>query len=1192
MARTIRDEILRWTLAINGDSAKKELFDLENAQRDLLKSQKELEAEQRKLERSKKQKTAAYRELTAKIKENQAAMDANKTRMEALRGEIGITALTMTQLNKRATDLRQQLRHMTPGSAEWVRLRSELVKTERRIGELRVESNRSSRGLRGLADAANRFQALIAGVIGVVVGAILTFKGFTEAMAKVADQEANVMKTTGMTREEVRELNAEFKAMNTRTPRLELMKLAEEAGRLGKTGKHEVMEFVRTANMLKVALGDDLGDEDAIRDVGKLAEQFQIAEKNGVSFGRGMELLGSAINEVSASGANQAGYLVDFMKRVSGIDQQVQIGAPNMIGYAAALDEAGQSAEIAGTLFNKMLPNMFRDPAAYAKIAKMEVKEFTDLLNNDANAAFMALLKGLKGNGDGFTVMAKKMDELQIDGSRAISVLASLANNTDKIADRQKLANDALKEGTSLVNEYTIKNSNFAASWDKIVKSMHGAFINSEFLNKLERIASAVARWIDIPVSQALESQRIQLAVTTSKLQEANLKTETRIELIKKLKDEYPDYLGHLDEERVGNQELFAAINHTNEAFKEKIRLRSLEEVSIEARRKLTVAELDLLKKEKELRTEIETLRGNMIRGENESLEDFGKRVFDTNPSGGIRARLGMLIRSYKSHLQEVKELNAEFESAITNQNKELPLIGLTENIYTTQITEILTRKKTENPKPNEVEETTEERDARIKQERETRDKAFKLLLDQLDTFLKEEETAHAVAHAGGVINAEQYELAKLQTQQAFQMQRLKAQQAYLQTLSADEKDKGVETLKGIAETNRQIAELDIAMKKGQKSNLDEMSEMLDEYLKDVQQAADEAHRTLVEGRKLEATGALANAEREVIEAPDGSVQELEKKKELLGLKKRLELENVNLTWEERWLIEAKYMEALDALDEEYGLKGKERRLQIAEAVLQGIATIQNSYNAVRNAKEQKELDQEREKNDKRKEALERQLAARIISEESYRTQLAKLDDQYRRKEREIKTEQFKRNRAADAIQAGINTAVSVTRVLHNPVLATIAGLTGAAQVAAILATPVPVFAKGKYNVLGTDGNRYNATMSGPVKTGFYSKPTLGLFGEKGKELVLSGPHTRNLEMNYPEIIDAIMATRVPTYSAGRYPEVKTQSQTVVYTDPQLLAAIQRMNQIMEQGIEARMDYFQHKKFTDNAKRIEEEFNA
>lgn len=1215
MARTIRDEILRWTLAINGDGAKKELFDLENANRDLLATQKQLEAEQLKLRKANDTKSKAYRELTQKIKENQVALDSNRARMEALRSEIGITGLTMAQLQKKVGDLRQQMRHMTPGSAQWQELRAELIKTEKRIGELRIEADRSSRGLMGLANTVNQYQGLVASGIAVFVGALLTVKGYTDGLAQLADAEANVMKTTGMTREEVQELKAEFKTLNTRGTTKELLLLAEEAGRLGKESKKDVMDFVRTANMLKVALGDDLGGEEAIRDIGKLAEQFRIAEKNGVSFGRGMEMLGSAINEVSASGSNQAGYLVDFAKRVSGIDQQVNLGAGNIIGYAAALDESGQSAEVAGTLFNKLIPVMFTDTATYAKIAKMSVEDFTELLQTDANSAFLTLLKGLKGNNEGFAEMAKKMEEMELDGARSISVLASLANNTEKVSERQKQANEAIKSGVSLSQEYAIKNENVAAGLEKIGKKINSSLMGLSNMVGLDRFVNRLAEYTELPLSQALETQRLQLAVLTAKLQEASLQEEERVKIIRQLKNEYPEYLGHLNEEGESNASLFKALEETNQAFKERIRLRSVEEVALKARKRLTEAEIDLMKAEDNFRLQIEKNRGRLIKAEGETLEDFGKRVAKNLPFAPMATsvqRFGYAAQQYEIHLRNVKQRTTEFNDAIRIQNSELALSGIP--AVTKQLLDL--KAKTEEAlKPREKNAsgsgtipipTKEEVEAALK----ARDDAFKRMLDQLDLAQKEEETYQANAFASGTINEEQYQQALSQIQKSFLLQRLLAYKGQLSLVGAAETEKRDELIKGITDTNLRIAQLDVELAKSQKANLDVMSDELDLYLKDVQAASDKAYLALKEVNALELRNRRAQLDLDVVTAEDGSVDELDAKIRKIWTEAFDKFESPELSMEEKLLVAAEAEQAEFDLKKEYLDRWKkdaektneeieEHRLRVAEASFQGISAVANTFNALRNANQQKELDTERQLMDQKKATLDKQLEQKLISEETYRTELAKLEDQYRRKEREIKTQQFKRQRNADALQAGINTALAVSRALTidpTGVMAIIAGIAGAAQVAAILATPVPVFAKGKYNVQGTDGQAYNANYSGPVKTGFYSQPTLGIFGEKGKELVISGPHTQYLEMNHPEIIRAIMDTRVPTMASGRYTNSTASagpsSAPVVFTDPMLVKLMLKLDKRLDEGVDAKMVWSNYREFRDNAEDFENRFNA
>jgi len=107
-------------------------------------------------------------------------------------------------------------------------------------------------------------------------------------------------------------------------------------------------------------------------------------------------------------------------------------------------------------------------------------------------------------------------------------------------------------------------------------------------------------------------------------------------------------------------------------------------------------------------------------------------------------------------------------------------------------------------------------------------------------------------------------------------------------------------------------------------------------------------------------------------------------------------------------------------------------------------------------------------------------------------------------------------------------------------------------------------FAKGKYPVIGAnDGRTYQASLLGNVKTGYYSKPTLGLFSEREPEIVIDGPTTRNIKANFPEILGAINAARVNQYSGGMYPDLGgTSQQSAMQITALLQANILMMQQV------------------------------
>ncbi|MBL87231.1 MAG: phage tail tape measure protein [Winogradskyella sp.] len=495
MAKRIVDEEMRFTVIVNGNSAQKELYDLEKRNRALTASNKDLRAERAKLAAEGKKNTAEYKALTAEIKQNNTVITANKARMQVLQQQIGVTGLTMRQLQQRASQLRLQLRNMVPGSAEYKRYQNDLQKVNTQLAKLRGNAKATESSLSKVANGFNKYAALGASIIATGTGVVLSLQKMIDYNGQLSDAQSNVQKTTGLTKKEVDELTKSFGAFKTRTARIELLQLAEEAGRLGKSGVDDVKAFVKVANQLKVALGDDLGEEQ-IREVGKMVTIYKVGQREGKNFEEAMLALGSSINEVSASGANQASFLVDFIKRTAGISDVANISAQDMIGLAAAFDEAGQSQEISATAINKFFGSAASDVQNFAKVAGVSVKEYSRLLEQDANQALILFLKGLKQGNPSLEEMQARLEGIELGGTRGTQAIGALAANIENLEAKQKIANDSLKEATSLTNEYNLKNNNLAASLEKIQKRVQAAFSSETVVKALSDFVEWFSKFI------------------------------------------------------------------------------------------------------------------------------------------------------------------------------------------------------------------------------------------------------------------------------------------------------------------------------------------------------------------------------------------------------------------------------------------------------------------------------------------------------------------------------------------------------------------------------------------------------------------------------------------------------------------------------------------------------------------------
>lgn len=116
--------------------------------------------------------------------------------------------------------------------------------------------------------------------------------------------------------------------------------MAADAGKLGITGKKDLLDFVDAGNQINVALGEDLG-EGAIKNIGKITQVYKSSTKELESLDLKGQMLsvGSAINELGQSSTASEAYLVDFAQRLGGVAAQSGISIQNILGYASALDK-------------------------------------------------------------------------------------------------------------------------------------------------------------------------------------------------------------------------------------------------------------------------------------------------------------------------------------------------------------------------------------------------------------------------------------------------------------------------------------------------------------------------------------------------------------------------------------------------------------------------------------------------------------------------------------------------------------------------------------------------------------------------------------------------------------------------------------------------------------------------------------
>lgn len=393
-------------------------------------------------------------------------------------------------LRKEVKNLEEGLKKLRPGTEEFKKKAAELKEAKEHFSRVKSEIDavngklKESEGFLGkfrskLADLGLSFGSLGAGLVG------LKIKNTAEELLKVSDAMADVQKTTGMALDEVKQLWEAFDNMDTRTSKMDRLKIAEVGGRLG-VPKEEMASFVQEVDKAYVALGDsfDGGLEGVVDSLGKIKGLFE--ETKGQSYADAINGVGSALNELAASGTASEGNISDFALRVGALPDALKPSIDKVLGLGAAFEESGVDSQIAASGYSNFMKVAGENLSAFAYSMNISVKEAQELFNTKPEEFFLKFAEGMRGLSADET--AKVFDSLKINSLEVQKAVGAAANRAEGFRTAMDRAGEAMADATSLSEEFNKKNNNAAAVWEKIKNTIADTFTQTSFINFFEGI--------------------------------------------------------------------------------------------------------------------------------------------------------------------------------------------------------------------------------------------------------------------------------------------------------------------------------------------------------------------------------------------------------------------------------------------------------------------------------------------------------------------------------------------------------------------------------------------------------------------------------------------------------------------------------------------------------------------------------
>lgn len=399
-----------------------------------------------------------------------------------------IDSATVEQLKQAQKDLTEEISKTNTNQTEYYELAKKLREVNSRIHDLTDEWKDHKGQIEQAVDRVKTYMLVYVGW-GKVMDAWNSVK---DSLFEISDLMSDIQKRTKMAPSEVKSIGDELNkiteggAFDSRLNQEELYGLAATAGLLGLKSKQDILGFTEAANYAKVALVE-LGDEGAAK-LMKIATVTGDVAKFGVQ--EALTKVSSSINELTASSAASAGPIVEFVSRVGAVGSTCGVSMSEVAGLGATLDALGQKTEMSATSMNKILYALKYNHRGIAAALGMDPENLEQLVySGQTMEALIQVIERMKATGGDIMPFLGEMNSEK--GARLKQTLSTLVQNASLLREQVRLSNEEFEKGTSVINEYNVKNENAAAYWERAQNNFQKAFTSTDAVDFARGIAKA-----------------------------------------------------------------------------------------------------------------------------------------------------------------------------------------------------------------------------------------------------------------------------------------------------------------------------------------------------------------------------------------------------------------------------------------------------------------------------------------------------------------------------------------------------------------------------------------------------------------------------------------------------------------------------------------------------------------------------
>ena len=432
-----------------------------------------------------------FKKLEKELVSYNSAVTQNVTNTERIRKAINnLSGTSLKELRRALVAAKSELGKTFENDPN-LKKRQQDVKTlqaqiDKLTGSVNKHGNAWSTALKNLTSYAGLFQVFNA-VKGTVTSAIK--KNF-EYSSSLTD----IRKVSGFTMQDVNKLSEELAKIDTRTSVDGLAQLAYQGAKLGmgKYGVDGMAQFVKAADKINVAIGEEMGEE-ALPALSKMVETMGLIPKMGIE--KAMLATGSAMFKLSSTSTSTSTNIVEFAKRLTGVSRTAGITTDQLLALGSASDSLFLMPEVSATAMSKFIVALQKNHNLIEKDLGIQQGTIKNMYAaGHAMDAIVLVLEKMRDKGN-MNALGSIFKDLGSDGQRLITAMVTMSKNVDVLKDHLYESKEAFEEASAVTNEYKMQQQSAAGILDRANNLWEKAFVNPDGVESVKAMAQA---WYDM----------------------------------------------------------------------------------------------------------------------------------------------------------------------------------------------------------------------------------------------------------------------------------------------------------------------------------------------------------------------------------------------------------------------------------------------------------------------------------------------------------------------------------------------------------------------------------------------------------------------------------------------------------------------------------------------------------------------